>query len=149
MVVTVWKQGLTCPRFHTGTVCYHMGIRDKWIHVSIWVVPYGNGDWYIPIRKGLITVSIHTGIKKVYGNGYWRVPVSIQGLSFTIQGFKTSQSPFPYGHSHIQGLTHPHFHMGTIQSLTHFHMVSVLNTGVIAEKDCWIFKGRHWFQKSS
>ena len=109
MGIIVWKREMTHPHFHMGTVCYHTGIRHKWIPVTIRRSRYGSGDWDIPIWKWLITVSI------------WRL--------------RSSGSLFPYGDHHVEtGIERPHFHTGTIQSLTHFHKVILT---------IWEFRKKH------
>ena len=87
--------------FHTGTVHCQRVIQNKCIPVSIRVFPYGNGDWHITIWKRLPNHRFHMGIEK------FRLPV-------------------PYGNLRMEtGIDGSPFHLGTMQSLTYFHMVSV------------------------
>jgi hypothetical protein len=135
MGITIWERGLSSPHFHTETVRFHTGIQNKWITITIRGSRYGNGDQHIPIWKWLITVSIW-GLR-ICGSPFpYRDPRMETGID---------ASPFPYGYCplpygdltqmdpcfHIgitgwkRGLRASYYHMGTIQSLTHYHKVFV------------------------
>jgi hypothetical protein len=68
--IPIWERGLTYPHMEMVNLRFHMGIENFMIPVSIWGSRYGNEDR--------------------------RVPISTWGLSITVRGFDTNESPLPY-----------------------------------------------------
>jgi hypothetical protein len=108
-----------------GNPRFHIGSPMTWLPISIWWLPYGNGDRHIPIWKWGLFVNPHFHM----GNQMERIPVSIWGSPYW------NGSPFLNGDGSV---TNPFpnrvcFHLGTEGKITiwecflygdhRFHMV--------------------------
>jgi hypothetical protein len=59
-----------------GNLCFYVGNQKIWLPILIWLSPYGNVDFHIPIWK-------------------WGMPVSIWGITI-------NNSLFPYRDPHME-----------------------------------------------
>ena len=133
--IPIWEQGLTYPHMERVNHRFHIGIENFWLPISIWGSPYGNGDWRVPVSIRGLSVTKRgfdaNGSPLPYGD-------PDMGTGIDKSPYGKDYSPFPYGDWEVlaprfhmgiaiwkRGLTRPYFHMGTIQSLTHFHKVFV------------------------
>ena len=100
MGITLWKRGLTCPCFHTGTVRYHMGIRHKWIPVTIWgsqrILTHPHMEW---LTIWGLRIS---GSPFPYGD-------HLMETGIDVSLFPYGDCPLPYGDSTQMD---PRYHMG-------------------------------------
>ncbi len=132
--------------FPYGNGYWHIPIWKRLITVSIWglkssgsLFPYGNPR----METGIDTSSFLYGdcplpyreLKPIYPRFYmgifmWKQVLTHPHMKMVNHHFHMGSEKFrllisiwesPYGNG---GLTYPHFHMGTIQSLTRFHMLS-------------------------
>ena len=114
--ISIWKRGLTLPHIEMETVRFHMGITyiDPHMEMENDISPYGNGASLCPYcdRMKWLPVSIW---RSPYGNGDWHVSVSVWGPIQSLTVTKQSSCPFgdwgkksPYGNV---------FHMGIAVSI--------------------------------
>ncbi len=98
----------------TGKPHFHMGSLMKWLPVSIWGSPYGNGDRHIackfPFPYGYSRFHMGSAMKQIpvfiwwspYGNGDRQIPIWKRASPISIWGAWWQGSPFLCGDHHME-----------------------------------------------